>query len=412
MVATVLHNANLICLTEASDYGQITNGAVVVDQDKITWVGELRDLPALYTSEEVNRYDCQGMLVTPGLIDCHTHLVYAGNRAGEFDQRLQGVSYSEISRQGGGIMATVNATREASDDDLIEQSRPRLEALLSEGVTTVEVKSGYGLNRDCEIKMLRTADRLAEQYGLRLQRTFLGAHALPPEYAGRKDDYIDAVCQDMLPAAVEAGLVDAVDAFCEGIGFTVNQVERVFNQAEQYGLPVKCHAEQLSNLGGAAMSATHGALSVDHLEYLSDADCKIIASNGSVAVLLPGAFYVLKEQQLPPLTTLRKNGVPIALATDCNPGSSPVFSPLLIMNMGCTLFGMTPLEALAGFTINAASALGKSDAIGSIQPGKQADLALWNSQHPAELSYHIGLNPCRRVMQGGVWRQHNEGFTQ
>ena len=402
-MSLLLHNARLCRLDRAGDYGLIEEGAIVVDGESIAWIGEYRRLPPRFAGLE-RRYDCRGMLVTPGLIDCHTHLVYAGNRAEEFEQRLKGVSYAEISKRGGGIMSTVNATRNASVNALVTQSRKRLEALLNQGVTTVEIKSGYGLDCDSEMKMLRAADRLCGDYAVRLERTFLAAHALPPEYSGRKDAYINAVCEEMLPAAVEHGLVDAVDAFCEGIGFTVSQTERVFMKAKEYGLPIKCHAEQLSDLGGAAMSARHGALSVDHLEYLSHSDVAAIAEGGSVAVLLPGAFYVLKEQQLPPLQALREHDVPIALATDCNPGSSPVFSPLLVMNMGCTLFGMTPLESLAGFTIQAAKALGKSDKIGSLSVGKVADLAIWDCQHPAELSYHIGLNPCDRVMQGGQWR--------
>jgi imidazolonepropionase len=304
-------------------------------------------------------------------------------------------------------MSTVTATRVVSEEELIDQSRPRLQALMAEGVTTVEIKSGYGLDTKTEIKMLRSADRLTKEFNLRVQRTFLGAHALPTEYADRSDDYIDLVCSEMLPAAVDAGVVDAVDAFCEHIGFSIKQVEKVFDIADQFSLPIKCHAEQLSNLQGAVMSASRCALSVDHLEYLAAEDVSDIADAGSVAVLLPGAFYVLKETQLPPMQALRDHQVPIALATDCNPGSSPVFSPLLIMNMGCTLFGMTPLEALAGFTINAAKALGFADRIGSIEAGKKADLALWDCDHPAELSYHIGLNPCIDVMQNGRWRKQD-----
>ncbi|MEJ2178159.1 MAG: imidazolonepropionase, partial [Gammaproteobacteria bacterium] len=364
------------------------------------------DLPEKYSASDDIVHDCNDKLLTPGLIDCHTHLVYAGNRAEEFERRLQGVSYAEISCQGGGIMSTVNATRAVTETELIDQSRPRLQALMAEGVTTVEIKSGYGLNTETEIKMLRSADRLTQEFDLRSQRTFLGAHALPTEYANRSDDYIDLVCTEMLPAAVDAGVVDAVDAFCDYIGFSVKQVEKVFDIADQFSLPIKCHAEQLSNLQGAVMSASRCALSVDHLEYLAAEDVSDIADAGSVAVLLPGAFYVLKETQLPPLASLRDHQVPIALATDCNPGSSPVFSPLLIMNMGCTLFGMTPLETLAGFTINAAKALGFDDQIGSIAAGKKADLALWDCHHPAELSYHIGLNPCIDVMQNGQWREH------
>lgn len=401
----LLRNANIICLTDSGDYGQIPHGAVVITDDVIEWVGADQDLPENYSDRKENVHDCKGKLLTPGLIDCHTHLVYAGNRAEEFERRLQGVSYAEISRQGGGIMATVTATRSVSEDELINESRPRLQALMSEGVTTVEIKSGYGLDTATEIKMLRAADRLTREHKLRVQRTFLGAHALPPEYADKSDDYIDLVCNEMLPAAVDAGVVDAVDAFCEKIGFSVKQVEKVFETAEQFNLPIKCHAEQLSNLQGAVMSASRGALSVDHLEYLSADDVGDIAKSGSVAVLLPGAYYVLKETQLPPMAALRNHNVPMALATDCNPGSSPIFSPLLIMNMGCTLFGMTPLEALAGFTINAAKALGYDDQIGSIEVGKKADLVLWQCDHPAELSYHMGLNPCSAIMQGGKWRQ-------
>ena len=401
----LLRNANIICLTDAGDYGQIAHGAVVINDDTIEWVGAEKDLPERYATNGDTEHDCNGRLLTPGLIDCHTHLVYAGNRAEEFEQRLQGVSYAEISRQGGGIMSTVNATRAASEDELIDQSRPRLQALMAEGVTTVEIKSGYGLDTDTEIKMLRAADQLTKKFNLRVQRTFLGAHALPTEYAGRSDDYIDLVCNEMLPAAVEAGVVDAVDAFCEHIAFSVKQVEKVFDAADRFSLPIKCHAEQLSNLQGAVMSASRCALSVDHLEYLAPEDVSDIADAGSVAVLLPGAFYVLKETQLPPVDALRKHQVPIALATDGNPGSSPVFSPLLIMNMGCTLFRLTPLEALAGFTISAARALGFIHQIGSIEAGKKADLALWNCDHPAELSYYVGLNPCLKVMQNGQWRE-------
>ena len=405
-MTTLLHHANLCRLSHGEDYGRIEQGAIVIDGERIAWVGLTKDLPTEYQAADL-RYDCEGKLVTPGLIDCHTHLVYAGNRAKEFEQRLEGVSYEEISRRGGGIMSTVRATRLASEADLVKQSRRRLEALLEQGVTTVEIKSGYGLARDQEIKMLRAAGQLGGEYAMGLQRSFLAAHALPPEYSGRKDAYIDAVCDEMLPAAWECGLVDAVDAFCEGIGFTLAQTERVFIKARELGLPIKCHAEQLIDLGGAAMSARHGALSVDHLEYLNPEDIKEVARGGSVAVLLPGAFYVLKETRLPPLQGLREQGVPIALATDCNPGSSPLFSPLITMNLGCTLFAMTPLEALAGFTIHAAKALGLDDQVGSIDPGKQADLVLWNCDHPAELSYHIGLNPCFQVMQQGQWRTHH-----
>ncbi len=397
-----LQNALLARLVDGDDYHLLPGGTVVIGDGRIAWVGPDADLPACYRGAD--RHDCGGRLLTPGLIDCHTHLVYGGNRAGEFEQRLQGVGYDEIARRGGGIMATVRATRSATVDDLVTQSRPRLGALVSEGVTTVEIKSGYGLDRDTEIRMLEAAGRLCRDTGVRCQRTFLGAHALPPEFSGRADDYIALVCDDMLPAAAAAGVVDAVDAFCEHIAFSVAQTERVFGRASDLGLPVKCHAEQLSHTGGAVMSASRGALSVDHIEYLPAEDVEHLAGGNTVAVLLPGAFYILKETQRPPVATLREHGVPMALATDANPGSSPVFSPLLVMNMGCTLFGLTPLEALAGFTIHAARALGLSDRIGSIEPGKAADLALWDCGHPAELSYHVGLNPCVGVVQGGQWR--------
>jgi imidazolonepropionase len=394
-------------MLDAGSYHLLPDAALVVSGGDILWAGPGKELPPQFGDE--CHVDLGGRLVTPGLIDCHTHLIFAGNRAREFERRLQGESYAGIAQQGGGIMATVRATREADVDDLVRLARPRLSALLGEGVTTVEIKSGYGLERDAEIRMLEAAGLLCDEAGVRCQRTFLAAHALATEFSGRSDEYIDAVCNDMLPAAVAAGVVDAVDAFCEGIGFSVSQVERVFARAREYGLPLKCHAEQLSNLGGAVMSARLGALSVDHIEYLPPEDVPVLAAAGTVAVLLPGAFYVLRETTLPPMDALRTNGVPMALATDANPGSSPVFSPLTIMNMGCTLFGMTPVETLAGFTINAARALGMEDRIGSIESGKAADLAIWDCEHPAELSYQIGLGPCAAVMQGGNWRKRLPG---
>ena len=298
-------------------------------------------------------------------------------------------------------MSTVRATREADEDALIKQSKPRLQSLLQEGVTTVEIKSGYGLDTETELKILQATKVMTEHLQLQTKTTFLAAHAVPPEYANKSDNYIDKVCHEMLPAAVEAGLVDAVDAFCETIGFNLKQVERVFDAAEKWNLPIKCHAEQLSDMGAAMMSAERGALSVDHLEYLSDAAIPVIGKSQSVAVLLPGAFYVLKETQLPPVAALRAAGIPIAIATDANPGSSPLFSLLTTMNLSCILFGLTPLEALAGCTIQAAKALGLQESIGSIETGKQADLVLWSCQHPAELSYQIGFNPCSKVMQAG-----------
>lgn len=398
--STLIHNVTLACLSDDTGYDLVENGAVVTDKDNILWAGPRHSLP------EGNHdlvLDGEQGLLTPGLVDCHTHLVYAGNRAAEFERRLQGVSYSEIARAGGGIMATVNATRNANEERLVDESAPRLRALMDEGVTTVEIKSGYGLDRDSEIRMLQAATRLGQQHGIRVMRTLLAAHALPPEFADRADDYIDLICDDVMPAAVEAGVVDAVDAFCENIGFSVAQVERVFQRARELDLNIKCHAEQLSDLGGTLLATRYEALSADHLEYLDPVDTASMAAAGTVAVLLPGAFYVLRETRLPPIQSLRDNRVPMALATDANPGSSPIFSPLLIMNMACTLFGLTPLEALAGFTINGARALGLQDEIGSIAVGKRADLALWRCAHPADLSYHIGLNPCVGSMRAGTW---------
>ena len=318
--------------------------------------------------------------------------------------RLEGASYAEIAARGGGILATVNATRQASEAQLFAETLPRIRALLSEGVTTFEIKSGYGLDCETEIKMLRVAARLEQELGVRIQKTFLGAHALPPEYEGRADQYITRVCEEMLPQAQREGLVDAVDVFIESIAFNLVQGERVLVCARNLGLPVKAHVEQLSDLGGAVMAAAHGALSVDHLEYLKAEDVAHLANAGTVAVLLPGAFYVLRETQLPPIAALRERRIPIALATDANPGSSPLHSLLLIMNMACTLFRMTPAEALRGVTINAARALGLAAEIGSLETGKQADIAMWNVQRPSMLSYRVGINPCSAVMQAGQWR--------
>jgi imidazolonepropionase len=319
--------------------------------------------------------------------------------------RLEGASYEEIARNGGGIVSTVTAVREASIDMLLEQSMPRVERLISEGVTTIEIKSGYGLDTRNEIKMLEAASQLEKLTGVRVRKTFLGAHALPPEFAGRKDDYIEQVCTEMLPEANRLGLVQAVDGFAEGIAFSVEQIERVFDVASELGLPVKLHAEQLSNLGGARMAAQRGALSVDHLEYLHPDDIAILADAGTVAVLLPGAFYFLRETTLPPIRELRSHNVAMAIATDCNPGSSPLTSLLMSMNMACTLFSLTPLEALKGTTIDAAKALGLQDVVGSLETGKEADLVIWNAINPAYLSYNIGLNPCERIMFRGEWRK-------
>lgn len=401
MSQTLFINASLVCLDGAQGYGLRAQHALWVEDGKITWIGPMSEFPGDFDGEVI---DCRQRLLSPGLIDCHTHLVYGGDRADEFEQRLEGASYEELARRGGGIVSTVEATRKASVDELFAQAVPRIEALLGEGVTTLEIKSGYGLDSDNEIKMLRVARRLAEAYRVRVQKTFLGAHALPAEYSGRSDDYIELVCDEMLPNAHAEELVDAVDVFIESIGFSLEQGARVLDAAEAMDIPFKAHVEQLSDLGGALMAARRGALSVDHLEYLTDRDVAELAQTDTVAVLLPGAFYVLRETQLPPITAFREHGVAMALASDANPGSSPVTSLLLIMNMACTLFRMTPAEALRGVTINAARALGLQRQIGSLELGKQADLVLWNVENPAMLSYRLGINPCAAVMQGGHWR--------
>lgn len=402
MSQTLFDNATLATLQGDSGYGLREQAALLVDGERIAWIGDAADKPML---DGVETVDCRHRLLTPGLVDCHTHLVYGGDRADEFEARLEGASYAEISARGGGILSTVEATRAASEADLFAAARPRLEALLDEGVTTLEIKSGYGLDTECEIKMLRVAARLGNELGVDIRKTFLGAHALPPEYRDRADDYIDLVCDEMLPRAHAEGLVDAVDVFIESIAFDLAQGERVLARACELGIPVKAHAEQLSDLGGAAMAAGHGALSVDHLEYLAADDAARLAENGSVAVLLPGAYYILRETQLPPVQALREYGVPIALATDANPGSSPLHSLLLILNMACTLFRLTPAEALRGVTRNAAMALGLEAEIGSLTVGKRADLVLWNVDRPAMLSYRVGVNPCAAVMRAGAWRR-------
>ncbi len=382
-------------------YGLIEDGAVAISGERIAWVGPMSELSAPPSELARSVRDCQGDLVTPGLVECHTHLVYGGERSGEFEQRLNGVSYEEISRSGGGINATVTATRAASDVELFDAAVPRLQRLMLDGVTTVEIKSGYGLTTNDELKQLRAARALGDNFAVDVHTTFLGAHAVPPEFAGRPDDYITKVVEEMLPAVVAERAADAVDAFCENIAFSVPQCRKVFTAAQDAGLPIKLHAEQLSNSGGAAMAASMGALSVDHIEYLSDADVVTLKENGTVAVLLPGAFFVLKESQKPPVDALRAANVPIALSTDCNPGSSPVLSLLLMMNMGCTLFGLTPEEALAGVTRSAAAALGVGDEVGTIEAGKRADLVQWRAHNPAQLSYLIGDLPCEHVLYRG-----------
>ena len=379
-------------------YGAIRDAAVGVSGDRIAWVGPRGDLGS--DVEATTVLSCAGDWLLPGLIDCHTHLVYAGNRANEFERRLNGATYADIAREGGGIAATVRATRAASEDDLAQESMPRLASLASEGVTTVEIKSGYGLDTATEAKQLRVARRLGAEAGVDVRTTLLAAHALPAEYAGRADDYIDYVCRETIPAIAAQGLADAVDAFCESIAFTRAQTERVFRAARLQGLPVKVHADQLSDMDSARLAAQFGALSADHLEHTSDAGIAAMAASGTVAVVLPGAFYALRETKLPPITALRDAGVPVAISTDCNPGTSPVTSLVLMVSMACTLFRLTPEEALHGVTVNAARALGLHDR-GVIAPGKRADLARYRIAEPAELAYRIGGNACRGVVRAG-----------
>ena len=381
-------------------YGLVDDAALAVEDGRIAWAGPRSALPA--SLRGATQHDAGGALVTPGLIDCHTHLVYGGDRAGEFEARLKGASYEDIARAGGGIVSTVQATRAASEDDLLRQSLRRLRPLLAEGVTTIEIKSGYGLEQEAEAKCLRVARRLGEQERVSVRTTFLGAHALPPEFGGRADDYVAEVCR-MLPALHAQGLVDAVDAFCETIGFTPAQTARVFEAARALGLPVKLHAEQLSDSAGAELAASFGALSCDHLEWLGERGARAMAQAGTVAVLLPGAFYFLRETKLPPIALLREHGVPIAVSTDCNPGTSPCTSLLLMLNMACTLFRLTPEEALSGVTRHAARALGLADR-GVLAPGLRADFVLWDARHPAELAYAMGLNPCRATYVAGRLR--------
>jgi imidazolonepropionase len=379
-------------------YGAVRDGAVGIIGDRIAWVGRAADVPRDVPARRTQ--DCGGRWLTPGLVDCHTHLVYTGSRANEFERRLLGATYADIAREGGGINATVRATRAASADELAAQSRPRLAALAAEGVTTVEIKSGYGLDTATELKQLAVARLLGEQVGVDVRTTLLAAHALPPEFAARADDYIDYVCRDMIPAVARAGAADAVDAFCETIGFTPAQTQRVFAAASAHRLAVKLHADQLSDTGGAALAAAAGALSADHLEYTNAAGVAAMSRAATVAVLLPGAFYALRETQLPPIAAFRGQGVPMAVATDCNPGTSPTTSPLLMLNMACTLFRLTSEEAFAGATIHAARALGLTDR-GTLVAGQRADIAAWNIAEPAELCYHIGGNPCAGVIRGG-----------
>jgi imidazolonepropionase len=391
-------NARLATMTGAEPYGAVEDGVVAAREGRIVYAGPRRDAPAFDAAETI---DCEGRWITPGLIDCHTHLVHGGDRAHEFELRLQGATYEEIARAGGGILSTVAATRAASEDALFASADRRLSALLAEGVTTVEIKSGYGLEQEAELKQLRVARRIGRERPVTVRTSFLGAHAIPPEYKGRSAEYAALVAGPMLDAVAAEGLADAVDAFCEGIAFSVAESKAVFEAARAKGLAIKLHAEQLSNLGGAKLAAEMGALSADHLEHLDEAGVAAMAKAGTVAVVLPGAFYFLRETQKPPIALLRAHGVAIALATDANPGSSPLTSPLLVLNMACTLFRLTPEEALAGMTRNAAEALGLQDEVGTLEAGKRCDLAIWDIERPAELAYRIGFNPLHARIWNG-----------
>ncbi|WP_263080989.1 imidazolonepropionase [Endozoicomonas sp. Mp262] len=384
----------------SSPYGAISQAAVVIENDEISWVGSEKALPDEYRS--LNVFDGQNKWLTPGLIDSHTHLVFAGNRAREFEQRLQGVSYEEIARQGGGIQATVKATRQASEQELFELASHRIQAFLKEGVTTMEIKSGYGLNLEAECRQLRVARQLARHFPVTVKTTFLGAHALPEEYKGKADAYIHCICHEMIPAVASEQLADAVDGFCESVAFSCEQIQRVFEAAKRHQLPVKLHAEQLSNLQGSVLAARYQALSADHLEHLDQEGIEAMASSGTVATLLPGAFYNLRETCFPPVAALQRAGVPIAIASDFNPGSSPLASLRLAMHMACTLFRLTPEDALAGVTRNAARALGINDR-GMVKAGYKADLVLWPIEHPAELACHFGIPAPEQIMRNGEW---------
>ena len=395
---TLWQHCNVATMANGT-YSIIEDAAIVTRDEYIEWVGPRLNLPHGEYDQTVG---LEGAWVTPGLIDCHTHTVFGGNRSGEFEQRLQGVSYADIAAAGGGIASTVRATRAASEDELFASARQRLLCLLRDGVTSVEIKSGYGLSLESERKILRVIRRLGEELPVTVRSTCLAAHALPPEYKDRADDYIEHICTYMLPALAAEGLVDAVDAFCEYLAFSPEQVERVFQVAQQLGLPVKLHAEQLSSLHGSSLAARYQALSADHLEFMTEEDAIAMAQSGTVAVLLPGAFYFLRETQLPPMDALRKHGVKIAIASDLNPGTSPGLSLRLMLNMACTLFRMTPEEALAGVTLHAATALGMGETHGSLEPGKVADFVAWNIDRPADLAYWLGGDLDKRVVRHGV----------
>ena len=397
-----LNNQIATMCSGATAYGEVPDGAVAVTDGKIEWVGPRSELPEVGMSPETKIYDAGGAWLTPGLIDCHTHLVFGGDRADEFEARLRGASYADIARAGGGIRSTIRATREATPEELEEGAVARARKLLRQGVTTLEIKSGYGMDVATELRMLRVARRIGERLPLTVRTTLLALHALPPEFHGRRDDFVALVTGELLPAAVEAGLVDMVDAFCEGIAFTPDECASFFQKAADLGIPVRLHADQLSDTGGAELAARFSALSADHLEYASEDGVRAMAGSESVAVLLPGAFYYLGETRTPPVDMFRDHGVPMALATDANPGSSPILSLLTILNMGCTLYGLTPEEALAGVTRNAALALGLGAHLGTVEVGKRADLVIWDVAHPRELVYWIGANPCRTVIRGGA----------
>ena len=386
-IPMLITHATLATLTSDQDYGLVPDGAIALSGDRIAWIGKMADIPQ--DCRHYQAMDVHSRLVTPGLIDCHSHIVFGGNRAAEFEQRLNGASYEDIARAGGGIASTVKATREASEEDLLSSAMSRVDRMMAHGITTLEIKSGYGLDRETELKLLRVARAISKASPISVRTTFLGAHAVPSEYAGRPDCYIDDICIPTFRAAHREGLVDAVDGFCESIAFDAAQIARVFDVARELDLPIKLHAEQLSHAGGTHLAACYDAMSVDHLEYATSDDAAAMAKSGSVAVILPGAFYTLRETQVPPIDAFRAHGVPMAVATDCNPGSSPMTSTLLAMNMACTLFRMTPFEALAGVTRNAALALGLTDR-GTLAPGARADLCVWDAEHPAELAYRMG----------------------
>lgn len=393
-------NARIVPCTINSQ--MIERGAIAVTNGNIAWIGHMAELPAAAEVLADTVYDLNGACLTPGLIDCHTHLVYANNRAHEFEQRLHGATYEEIARAGGGILSTVKATRAATEEELFAQSIVRARALMKNGATTIEIKSGYGLDFATEMKMLRVAKKIAAVLPVTIKTTFLGAHTIAPEYLGRANDYLDIVCHEMIPYVAEHRLADAVDVFCEKIAFDLAQTDRVFDAAKKHGLAVKCHAEQLSDSGAATLAASYQALSADHLEHATLATIKAMAASGTVAVLLPGAFYFLRETVLPPIALLREYGVAIAIASDCNPGTSPIMSLPTIMNMACTLYRMTPTEALLGVTKQAARALGMHDVIGTLEVGKAADFAIWEVVDPCELAYYIGWQPCQQLVKGGV----------